>query len=287
MSSTAATKRLVFCLCLLLVTVVRTAAAQAPAPPQAPGPRDFFERGNQLYEAGEFEDAVVVYREAVNRGIVSADLFYNLGNACYKSGSLGRAVLNYERALRLVPRDDDVRTNLRLVQSLLRDRQFVEDPGFIKRVAMWLHQRINLREALVLTSVLYLVLIAVTITFVFRETPFVSRRYPGISLISPGRILGLDKTQDFALAMVTLLVLFSASGASAIGKFRAESSRKAAIVVEEEVPVFGGPDADSTLQFKIHAGTRIITGETRPGWIQIRLPGDLEGWITTTSLERI
>ena len=87
--------------------------------------------------------------------------------------------------------------------------------------------------------------------------------------------------------MVTLLVLFSASGASAIGKFRAESSRKAAIVVEEEVPVFGGPDTDSTLQFKIHEGTRVITGETRPGWVQIRLPGDLEGWITTTSLERI
>jgi hypothetical protein len=280
------TKRTVFCLCLLLVTAVRTVVAQAPASPQVPV-HDLFERGNQLYEAGEFEDAVLVYSEAARGGIVSADLFYNLGNACYKSGSLGRAVLNYERALRLAPRDDDTRTNLRLVQSLLRDRQFVEEPGFIKKVATWLHQRINLREALVLTSVLYLVLIAVTIAFVFRETPFVLRIYPGISLLSPGRVMGLDKTQDFTLAMVTLLVLLSASGASAMTKFRAENSRRAAVVLDEEVPVFGGPDTDSTLQFKIHEGTRLFTGETRPGWVQIRLPGDLEGWITTNSLERI
>lgn len=286
MTRPAATITTVFCLCLLLGTVVTTIGAQAPASPQVPV-RDLFERGNELYEAGEFEDAVLVYGEAARGGVVSADLFYNLGNACYKSGYLGRAVLNYERALRLAPRDDDTRTNLRLVQSLLRDKQFVEDPGFIKKVTTWLHHRINLREALVLTSVLYLVLIAVTIAFVFRETSFVQRIYPGISLLSPGRIMGLDKTQDFVLAMVTLLVLLSASGLSAMTKFRAENSRRAAIVVNEEVPVFGGPDTDSILQFKIHEGTRIITGETRPGWVQIRLPGELEGWITTNSLERI
>jgi tetratricopeptide (TPR) repeat protein len=273
-------------LCLLAPGVPAAVPAQVPVPPSVSA-HDLFERGNQLYEAGEFEDAVTVYGEAVSLGVLSADLYYNLGNAYYKSGALGRAVLNYERALRLAPRDDDIRTNLGLVQSLLRDKQFVQDPGFVKRVVTWLHNRINLREALYLASLLYLALVLVTITFIFRETRFVSRLYPGISILSPGRIMGLDKTQDFVLAMATLFILLSASGVSAMAKYRLENSRRAAVVVVEEAAVFGRPDSDATLQFKVHEGTRIITGETRPGWIQIHLPGDLEGWVPNRSLERI
>jgi tetratricopeptide (TPR) repeat protein len=278
--------------CVLFVVCAGIVAATAGvAPAQSPGQhlsaRDLFDRGNELYEAGEFEDAVAVYGEAANMGVVSADLYYNHGNAYYKAGYPGYAVLMYERALRLSPRDEDIKTNLRLVKSLLRDKQFVEEPGFVKRVVTWLHNRLNLREALILTSVLYLVLVLVTIGFVFRDTNVVGRVYPGLSLLSPGRILGLDKSQDFVLAMITLLVLMSASGSSALVKYRSESARKAAIIVDEEVPVYGGPDTDSTLQFKIHEGTRVATDETRPGWVQIHLPGDLEGWISSKSLERI
>jgi hypothetical protein len=269
---------------------IATAAAGdtvAQLPGQHPSARDLFERGNELYEAGEFEDAAAVYGEAAQLGVASADLYYNFGNAYYKAGYPGRAVLMYERALRLAPRDDDTKTNLQLVKSLLRDKQFVEEPGFVARVVTWLHNRLNLREALILTSILYIVLTLVTIGFVFRDTGIVGRLYPGISLVSPGRILGLDKSQDFVLAILTLVVLMSASGASSLVKYRAESTRKAAIIVDEEVPVFGGPDTDSTLQFKIHEGTRVVTDETRPGWVQIHLPGDLEGWISSKSLERI
>ena len=258
---------------------------------QAPGPQatvfELFERGNQLYEAGEFEEAVNLYEEAVERGAVAPELFYNLGNAYYKSGSLGKAVLYYERSLRLAPRDEDARANLTLVQSMLRDRQFVEEPGLVGRTANWLHRRLNLRESLVLTSTLYLLLVIVAILFVFRDGAIVSGLYPKASLASPGRFLGLDKTQDFVLAMAFLAVMLIAAGTSALGKYRDVHSRRTAIVVREEVPVYGGPNTDSTLQFKIHEGTRISTGEVRPGWVQIQLPGELSGWIVDGSVERI
>ena len=97
----------------------------------------------------------------------------------------------------------------------------------------------------------------------------------------------MDKAQDFALALTTLALLLAATGSSAYYKYREVSSRRAAIVVQEDVPVFSGPNTDSTLQFKIHEGTRISTGETRPGWVQIRLPGDLSGWIVDGTAERI
>jgi tetratricopeptide (TPR) repeat protein len=249
--------------------------------------RDLFERGNQLYEAGDYEDAAEVYQEAVARGAHDPVLYYNLGNAYYQAGYLGQAVLNYERALRIAPRDEDARANLSLVHSMLRDRQFVEEPGVIKRTATWLHRKLNVGESLLVTSLVYIALIMVAVGFIFRDTAFMSRLYPRISMMSPGRFLGLDKTQDFVMAMATLTVVLAASGASALEKYRAASSRRAAIVVEEEVPVYGGPSEESTLQFKIHEGTRVTAGETRPGWVQIRLPGDLSGWIPDRTVERI
>jgi tetratricopeptide (TPR) repeat protein len=262
-----------------------------PAGAQAPGPqsnvRELAVRGNQLYEAGEFEESVDIYEETISRGAVAPELYYNLGNAYYKSGNLGRAVLNYERALRLAPRDEDVRANLKLVRSMLRDRQFVEEPGVVARTVMWLHRRLNVRESLLLASLLYFALVVVAVLFVFRDTAFVTGIYSKISLASPGRFLGLDKSQDFALAMATLALLLAAAGSSAYYKYREISTRRSAVVVEEDVPVYSGPNLDSTLQFKIHEGTRLTTGEMRPGWVQIRLPGDLSGWIVDGSVERI
>jgi tetratricopeptide (TPR) repeat protein len=266
-----------------------TAAQELPSgqPAVQPTLHELFVRGNQLYEAGDFEGAVEAYEETVSRGAVAPELFYNLGNAYYKSGELGRAVLNYERSLRLSPRNDDVKSNLQLVRSLLRDRQFVEEPGVVGRTASWLYGRLSARESLLLTSLLYLALIVVAIFFVFRDSAFVSRVYAKVSLLSPGRFLGLNRAQDFALAMAVLAVLLVAAGGTAYDKYRDIHSRRAAIVVKEEVPVYSGPNTDSTLQFKIHEGTRISTGEARPGWIQIRLPGDLSGWIAEGSMERI
>ena len=273
------------------IGAVVTGALWSAAAAQTPGPQtnvhELFVRGNQSYEAGEFEAAVDSYQEAVRRGAASPELFYNLGNAYYKSGDLGRAVLYYERSLRLAPRDEDARANLALVQSMLRDRQFIEAPGVVGRSVTWLHRRLNLRESLVLTSLLYLAFVLVAFVFVFRESAFVSRLYSKISLLSPGRFLGLGKTQDFVLAMAVLALMLIVSGTSAYDKYREVNSRRSAIVVREEVPVYSGPNTDSTLQFKIHEGTRISTVAVRPGWVQIRLPGDLSGWIADGAVERI
>jgi tetratricopeptide (TPR) repeat protein len=273
--------------CVAIVTVVLAAITFALPRTSIADDRDLFAQGNQMYEAGDFEGAVEAYERVVANGIVSSGLFYNLANAYYKSGDLGRAVLNYERALRIAPRDDDARSNLLLVQSMLRDRHFVEEPGFVKRSITWLYHRLSARESIEISSLLYLALALVVVGFIFRNTSFVSKLYPKLSMVSPGRFLGLDKSQDFVLAMATLLALLSVSATASYGKYHTESSKRQAIIVEEEVPVYGSPSGESTLQFKVHEGTRVTTGQSRPGWVQIRLPGDLEGWISNSSIERI
>ncbi|MCK4773635.1 MAG: tetratricopeptide repeat protein [Candidatus Krumholzibacteria bacterium] len=270
-----------------IVTVVLAAVTLVLPRTSLADDLDLFAQGNQMYEAGDFEGAVEAYQSVVANGIISSDLFYNLANAYYKLDDLGRAVLNYKRALRMAPRDADARSNLLLVQSMLRDKHFVEEPGFVKQSVTWLYRRLSARESIVITSLLYLALALVVVVFIFRDTSFVSTLYPKLSMVSPGRFLGLDKSQDFVLAMATLMVLLSASATASYSKYHTESSKRQAIIVEEEVPVYGSPSGESTLQFKVHEGTRVTTGQTRPGWVQIRLPGDLEGWISNSSIERI
>jgi tetratricopeptide (TPR) repeat protein len=246
-----------------------------------------FARANALYEAGDFDGAIAAYSALVERGVVSADLDYNLANSYYKVGAVGRAVLFYERARRLSPRDRDIAENLALARSLLRDRQFVGEAGWLRRAVMWPHEELNTRETFLFASFWYVVLMLALLALIFRESPLVTRVYPALSMVSPGRLIGLGKAQDFVLAALTALVLFGVTAVSAAGKYHADMRRPVGVVLGEEVPVYGGPSEESTLQFKIHEGTQVKIDTARRDWTQVRLPGGLSGWIRSGAVERI
>jgi len=259
-----------------------TAQAQDPA-----SPVEVFTEGNRQYEAGEYEAAVLAYSTLVQRGVVDADLYYNLGNAYYKLGMLGPAMLYYERASRLAPRDEDIAGNRNLLRSLLRDRQFLESPGLMKRAVSWVPHRLTTPELAGLSVVFYLLFIALAAAFVLRGRRRVSRWYATLSLASPGRLLGLEKTGDFILAMFVVFVLFATTAGTTAARYRMESQKQGAVVMEEEAAVYSGPSTDATLQFKIHAGTTVRVTEAHSDWVEIELPGELSGWIRTDAMERI
>ena len=75
-------------------------------------PVDEFNTGNKYYEQKNYDSAVAVYQQLVRQGMESSPLYYNLGNACFRSGDLGHAMLYYLRAQRLDPNDPDIAANL-------------------------------------------------------------------------------------------------------------------------------------------------------------------------------
>ena len=246
-----------------------------------------FDSGNRLYESGDYDGAIEAWADLVDRGAVDPALLYNLGNAYYKIGSVGRAVLYYERAQRLAPRDPDIAENLALTRLIIRDREFLQGEGWARRALLWVPRNLSTRELAVLASMFYLLLTVVVIGFVFRNTAVVSRLYGRISVLSPGRLFGLRKSTDFLMAGVVVLALFVTTGTAAWSKYRAESERLEAVVLQEEVPVYGGPTTQAILQFKIHEGTLARVADVRPGWVEIELPGELSGWVRSDALERI
>jgi tetratricopeptide (TPR) repeat protein len=86
-------------------------------PAHADDPSAAFEQANRLYEQGKFEEAAAAYEKMIGSRLVSPALYFNLGNALFKSGQLGRAILNYRLAEQLAPRDPDIRANLRFARN--------------------------------------------------------------------------------------------------------------------------------------------------------------------------
>jgi tetratricopeptide (TPR) repeat protein len=261
--------------------------AWAESPPPLEGLQVVFEDANAMYEAGDYEAAISGYQALIDKGVVDKDLYYNLANAFFRQGDLGRAILNYERALKLSPREEDAAGNLAFVRSLIKDKQFVKNEIWFVRGLMWGHNHMSLNEGVVLTSLLYLILCLLLIVTIFIDGRFMSSLYRRLSLISPGRFLGLSSRQDLFLAIVIVVTLLAASGISSFDKYRDERQRRAAVVLAEEVLVYSAPTEDATLQFKIHEGTRVRVAERRSGWTKVLLPGGLSGWIATNSIEAI
>jgi tetratricopeptide (TPR) repeat protein len=89
---------------------------------RAQTPEDIFKRGNAAYEQGQYEAAAEAYRSLLRYEIRDPVVEYNLGNAEFRLGRLGQAILHYERAKRLDPVEPDIRTNLEFARSLCFDR---------------------------------------------------------------------------------------------------------------------------------------------------------------------
>jgi tetratricopeptide (TPR) repeat protein len=100
----------------------------------ADSPMLSFERGNLLYEKGQFPDAITAYRRVIEAGNASAALYFNLANASYKAGQMGRALQYYRQAERLAPRDPDIQANLRFTRTQVQGGPPPPDPLW-RRVA--------------------------------------------------------------------------------------------------------------------------------------------------------
>jgi hypothetical protein len=157
----------------------------------------------------------------------------------------------------------------------------------LKRAATWVNRNLTTGESVMLTSLLYLVFCLLVVVFISRRTKSVGRLYRRLSILSPGRFLGLTPGQDLLLALLLSAGLLIGSSLSTWQKWSVEKGQSRAVVIRPEAAVYSGPTREATLQFKIHEGTRITVRSRRRGWAQIDLPGDLTGWVIQETVEEI
>lgn len=245
--------------CTLLLSLLLAACAPRPLSGAQ------MAEANRLYEAGEFTAAAASYQSLVDAGAEDGLVHYNLANAYFKAGDLGRAILNYHRAQRWLPRDGDVAANLQLARAQVIDRLADENEGAVVGLARrLLLASTTLDEAAVVALGLWLLLCALAIA----------------ALLWPGG----RRKMLYATGVVAVLLALSLLS---LGLHAAEERNPVAIVVAKEVAVYSGPGTDYLNEFTLHAGAQVRWLETRQGWVRVALPGDLQGWLPAGAVEQV
>ena len=215
-----------------------------------------FEEANRLYGTGKFAEAASLYQAAATNG-VSANLLFNIGNAHYKAGRLGRAMAAYHRSLRLDPRNPETQANLRFA----REQANTQPPTLTLR-QRWL-RNLSLGEWTVLASAaitLFLLLLAAR------------QLKPGAFEGNPSwiRLPGLG-----ALAAALLLALAASD----------HFSDSRAFVIEAKVVVRNGPLEESPESFKATDGTELLVHDRKGDFLEVESLLGLKGWIHSDDVE--
>ena len=236
--------------------------AAAPAPAQSA----FFDEGNRLYQAGDFDGALDRYLRILDEGLESGDLYYNIGNTYFKRGELGPAILYYERARRLMPGDDDLLANLALARSMTAD-EIVPRPQF------WLFRAAGWWVALLPRAALSWLVALAWLTAVGGAAAVVVLR-PAARLVIWARRI--------ALAAAALTLVF---GLNLLVRELGFDAGDEAIVLADAVEVQSAPSDDPALQIRaVHAGTKVVVDRRSDEWVEIVLEDGVVGWIPAAQL---
>lgn len=222
---------------------------------------------DSAYVRGEYQQAIKDYEALLKQG-ASADLYYNLGNAYYRTENITRAVLNYERALLLSPGDRDIRFNLQIAQAKTIDKIVPESEMFF---FTWYKSLVNLMsvDAWARTALISLTLVIILLlVYLFSDR------------------IWLRKIGFFG--GIILLVMFVLCNVFAWQQKQNLLFRKGAIVIAASATVKSAPASNGTDLFILHEGTKVtVTDGSMKDWQEIRIADGKEGWIERKQLEEI
>ena len=233
---------------------------EAPAEAQAPGEQtaeQLWNKANTAYINGDL----------LSRGVSSMKLYYNLGNAYFKDDRIGKAILYYNRALRLAPGNDDIRYNLSVAEARTKDN--IEDiPEFF--FVTWMR---DIRHMMGCTawSLLSLALLACML---------------GLFLVYLlAQRISLRKAGFYGTVVAALLFMLTTS--FAVGERREMLDDTSAVVMTASTAVKSSPDKSSTDLFVLHEGTVVTITDRLDGWCEVVIADGKKGWVEGRKIEII
>uniref|UniRef100_A0A7C4TDV4 SH3b domain-containing protein n=1 Tax=candidate division WOR-3 bacterium TaxID=2052148 RepID=A0A7C4TDV4_UNCW3 len=219
-----------------------------------------YNEGNKFYAQGDYLSAIASYEQALKFGI-NKNLYYNLGNAYFKSNRIGKAIIYFYRARLLSPRDRDTNYNLKFARNYRADKDItIQNPFFIA-ISNLFHY-FSYRESWILGTIVFLIFSVFFALFIIYRTKYTI-------------IISIFLFIIFFYFLITYLVWSS------------EINRKLAVVVVPEVKAYSGPGEEYKEILIIHDGAEARILEERNGYYLIQLPGGIGGWIKTENVEPV
>lgn len=223
---------------------------------------------NAAYAEGRWNDALAGYEEISAMGWESAALYCNMGDAFFKDGNIGKAILFYERSLKLDPSYSDARHNLELLNSMIQDR-IDPVPEFILKV--WARDICYLMDSDSWAAA-FLVFLAITLAMLL------------LFILAPG--IGGRRAGFFTGLVTLLLAIFSIS--FSIWQKNEYMSTAKAIVTRPVASVKSSPSSESATDlFVLHEGTKVTVIDKVGTWNNVELADGRQGWIPSADMEVI
>ncbi len=242
-----------------IITVVFFCGSGYPAH----APEEFFDSATSYFEKKDYDDAIKQYEALISSGCISGNIFYNLGNAYFKNGQIGKAILSYERAMLLIPGDSDLAVNLRYVKSLMKqsDPMGQTSPwAVVFRKALMYN---TLGEYFCIISFVY-VIVAVLLTWIL----ITRRRNP--------------MAMSFLTLTVGLIVLLLSVTGSKIYHLE-----RCGIVLQEITDARYEPRENSETNFPLFEGMKVYVLREERHWVRIKRTDGRIGWIKSGDIERL
>lgn len=247
-------------------SLAQPAAATAQSPVRLTDDQ-LWDRANTAYINGDFRTAAETYEQILSHGFSSVKLYYNLANAYFKEDRIGKAILYYNRALRLAPGNDDVRYNLSVAEARTKDN--IKDiPEFF--LVTWM-RGIRHTMSCAAWSIFSLALLAAMLALFL--------------LYLLAQRLSLRKAGFYGTVLAALLFMLTTW--FALGERREMLDDKSAVVMTASTSVKSSPDKSSTDLFVLHEGTVVTITNRLDGWCEVVIADGKKGWLENRIIETI
>jgi tetratricopeptide (TPR) repeat protein len=229
----------------------------------SPSKNTVFQDANTSYRTGDYEKAAKLYEILLELQPEAPVLYYDLANAQVRLGKLSHAILNYEKALRLDPRNADIRENLRYTRGLLEYR--VED------TRNWYLKATEAVLSYTTEREVYIVVLAALFVFLAG----------GIFFFLNGRGVFWSPWRQFVFIVLLLAALV------AFGKQVQSNLIRDAIVMQKECEARYGPSEHDQVAFKMGEGIKVFVMDRREDWSRVLLTNGESGWVKDSDISEV
>ncbi len=226
-----------------------------------------YKQGNLQYQKMDYNGAIKTYENILSKGLSSSQVYFNLGNSYFKSGNVPKAILNYERAIKINPDDEDIKFNLKIASLKIIDRIDNVPEVFYKR---WYNHIVEIMPS---NSWSATFIISLWIMFI------------AAAIYMVGKTTKLKKLSFIFTTLFFLISIFTYTTAASSKKMYHDDQQ--GVIMTSSVYVKSSPDEKGNDLFILHEGTKVDIIENFENWNKIKIANGSIGWIKLNDLEKI
>jgi len=226
---------------------------------------ELFVKANEEYKKELYTQAVVTYNQIDSLGLVSSELYYNLGNCYYKLNKVAPSIYNYEKALLLDPLNKDAENNLIFAKRLTIDTIEELPKSLFQKIDESFVKKLSYNEWSWVSIVFSVLGVLLFLLFYFSYTSSKKRLF-------------------FVTSMFSFLLLITSS-VFAIKEYAFQQNTVNAIIFAQEIEIKNAPTPNSEDIFTLHEGTKVAVLDTVDNWKKIRIADGKIGWILSDKIK--